>query len=224
MMQQTPASDKCNQDLLKAIPLSAKRIVDVGCSSGALAREYKKLNPSCHYIGIEIDAGYAKAAAQYCDETFCMNIEQTDLAQMPQLHHADCWIFGDTLEHLMDPWQTLHKIADYLAKDALVLACIPNAQHWSVQARLFSGMFVYEEKGLLDKTHIRWFTRKTIATLFESTGYQVQQLIPRIFNEPSLARLAPGLTAMAQAIGLDPKQAIEDAAPLQYIVHASRRE
>lgn len=218
-MQQTPASEKCNRDLLKAIPLNAKRVIDVGCSSGALAREYKKLNPDCHYIGIEIDANYAEQAQQFCDEVYCLNIEHVNLAQMPALQFADCWIFGDTLEHLADPWQTLQKIHDFLALDASVLACIPNAQHWSVQARLFTGMFVYEEKGLLDKTHLRWFTRKTIVTLFESTGYQIQPLVPRTFNEPGLERVVPGLIAMAQAIGVDPKE----AAPLQYIVSAHRR-
>ncbi len=220
-MQQTPASDKCNQSLLKAIPLSARRVVEVGCSSGALAREYKKLNPQCHYIGIEIDASYAAQATEYCDEVHCLNIEQLQLDEMPCMHKTDCWIFGDTLEHLVNPWQTLKNIRVFMNIDSTLLACIPNAQHWSVQARLFTGMFVYEDKGLLDKTHLRWFTRKTIISLFESTGYHIQSLTPRVFNEPGLERLKPGLIAMAKAIGCDPQMAIDEAAPLQYVISAT---
>ena len=64
-MEQTPAHEYHNPDLLKIIPLSSKYIVEVGCSSGALAREFKKLNLHAHYIGIELDEGYANLAKRY---------------------------------------------------------------------------------------------------------------------------------------------------------------
>lgn len=74
-MKQTPMHDNHNPDLLAIIPKSLKRIVEVGCSSGALGREYKKINPGCQYVSIEIDEDYAAAARRYCDRVLVGNIE-----------------------------------------------------------------------------------------------------------------------------------------------------
>lgn len=219
-MNQTPAHEFHNPDLLKFIPATSTQLIEVGCSSGALAREYKKINPACRYIGIDIDESYVKLAARYCDAAFAMNIDNADENFFSQNCMTDCWIFGDTLEHFQNPWGVLEKIRKVIPSNGSVVACIPNAQHWSLIARLCIGDFRYEKQGLLDKTHLRWFTRQTMIELFRDTGFKVVAGAPRIFNEPLRDRFLPIIGEMAKASGNNPDMAIEDALPLQYVLRA----
>ena len=89
------------------------------------------------------------------------------------------------MEHLKDPWLILKLIRENISHKGSVVACIPNAQHWSMQAKLSIGDFRYEASGLLDKTHLRWFTRQTIIEMLDQSGFQIEAGIPRIFNEPN---------------------------------------
>ncbi len=219
-MRQTPAHDQYNPDLLRLIPNQAARLIEVGCSSGALARAYKKVNADCHYFGVEIDPSYARLAETYCDAVQVMDVEEADLAFFRDKSACECWIFGDTLEHLKDPWSVLERIRAVIPANGSVVACIPNAQHWSVQQRLCSGMFRYEGSGLLDRTHLRWFTRQTITELFRSSGFSIVEGLARVFEEPNQHDFLPGIRAMAACIGCDPDIAVNDALPLQYVVRA----
>jgi len=219
-MQQTPAHEHHNPDLLRFIPVTSKKIVEVGCSSGALAEQFRKISNDCQYIGIEIDQSYASLAQRYCN--FCINedIESSDDNLWSLTERADCWIFGDTLEHLKDPWSILKKIKNTMSSSGVIIACIPNVQHWSLQVKLSIGDFRYETSGLLDKTHLRWFTRQTIFELFDQTGFVITEGIPRIFDEPNRERFLPIIAEMAKAAGLDPGIAVNDSLPLQYVVKA----
>ena len=219
-MKQTPVHSGYNPDILNIMSGSYDRVVEVGCSSGALAKAYKSSNPKCIYTGVELDPDFAEIAKSSCNEVICGNIESLAEDEFLRLFPSDCWVFGDALEHLYDPWELLRKIRSNLASSAQVIACIPNAQHWSIQARLSSGAFRYEDQGLLDRTHIRWFTRTTIIEMFESTGYKIVEGYPRIFDEPSREKVLPSIRAMALAIGIDPQQAVDDAIPLQWVIKA----
>ena len=219
-MDQTPVHEQHNPDLLSLIPKDAGTLVEVGCSSGALAREYKRLNSGCRYIGIDVDPSYVQLARRYCDEAIELDIENADERYLRERLVCDCWIFGDTLEHLRDPWSLLSKIRSFISESGSVVACIPNAQHWSIQARLSCGDFRYENSGLLDRTHLRWFTRMTIIEMFAEAGFEIVDGLPRIFNEPDRDRFLPAIRMMAQNMGADPELAVSDAMPLQYVVRA----
>ena len=223
MPTQTPVHDLANLDLLKMIPTNSKLILEVGCSSGALAREYKEINPNCSYRGVEIEESYAELARKYCDEVLLGDIELFDESFWLENSNVNCWIFADVLEHLKDPWRCLGKIHSVLPMGGSVIACIPNIQHWSILVKLSLGNFRYEEMGLLDKTHLRWFTRKTIIELFESTGFKVTELIPRIFDEPQRDNFLGIIQRMASRAGGDASEALKDALPLQYLVKATNQ-
>jgi SAM-dependent methyltransferase len=216
-VDQTPVHEQHNPDLLRLVPPTARRIVEVGCSSGALAREYRKLNPSCHYVGIEVVPDYAKLARRHCDAVLELDIEGLDAAAVGEFA-ADCWIFGDTLEHLRDPWALLRTIRVTIPADGQVVACIPNAQHWSVQARLSCGELRYEDMGLLDRTHLRWFTRITILEMFQQAGFRVVTAQARVLNEPQRERFMPAIEMMARCLGANVQQALADASVFQYVV------
>ncbi|MDX1377025.1 MAG: class I SAM-dependent methyltransferase [Burkholderiales bacterium] len=219
-MDQTPAHDNYNPDLLRLMDRGFATVVEVGCSRGALARAYRESFPDAGYVGVEIDPGYAEAARRHCDRVLCGDIENLPQADWASLFPSDCWVFGDALEHLRDPWRTLRALRRELGAGAQVLACIPNAQHWSVQARLSAGAFNYEDQGLLDRTHLRWFTRSTIVELFHSSGFRIEKMLSRVFEEPARERFLPAIAALAEAAGADRDKAVRDCQPLQYVLRA----
>lgn len=216
-MKQTPAHTEVNLDVLALIPLHSRRIVEVGCMHGALAQAYRAKNPDVNYLGIDIDADYAQAAAEHCTSSMAANIETLDDAEFAKLFPSDCWIFADCLEHLRDPWRVLHRVRKLIAADGSMLVCIPNAQHWSLQWRLASGQFRYEDSGLMDRTHLRWFTRITLLEMFQQTGWRVEQGLSRNLNSPQQPKMLDAVRTYASALGLDPEVAAQDATAFQYV-------
>jgi SAM-dependent methyltransferase len=219
-MQQTPAHTNYNPILLDAMP-AAKSIVEVGCSTGMLARAYRQLHPTCSYIGVELDAGYAEAARSHCHRVIVGNIEilLQNAAQNLDLH-AEGFVFGDCLEHLYDPWCVLNSLKSLIQQEGWVCACIPNMQYYGIQAKLNRGDLFYEENGHLDRTHIRWFSRKTMIHLFESSGYRIEHIQP-VYVANQQDEIGAKLVAiMANAQGYDPHQAARDALPFQYVIRA----
>ena len=223
-MLATPMHDQANHDLLRMVPDAVRRVVEVGCSSGATGAAFLGAHPQCEYIGIEIVPEYAQAARTRVTEVREADIERMERRDFEALFPVDCWIFGDVLEHLYDPWKTLRSLQPSLADGACVVACIPNAQHWSVQARLAVGAFQYEDAGLLDRTHIRFFTRKTIIELFDQCGYEIEEIGGKVVEGHPLSFAAlEAVRAFATAAGFDTAEAARDAAPYQYLVRARRR-
>jgi 2-polyprenyl-3-methyl-5-hydroxy-6-metoxy-1,4-benzoquinol methylase len=220
-MKQTPVNEIPNWDVLNFVPKNCRRVVEVGSSSGVLAREYKKLNPNCHYTGIEIDAEYAELSRRFCDDVLHASIENLEDSIFDSLFPTDTWIFADVLEHLVDPWRLLRRIRSRIAGEASIVACIPNVQHWSIQANICGGRFFYEDSGLLDRTHLRWFTRLTIVDLFQSTGFRIVEGGPRIFEHMNPSeRVRTAIETMAKAIGADVKSSLNDALAFQWVVRA----
>ena len=217
---QTPAHDSYNSDILSLMHSDFETIVEVGCSRGTLAKAYRSLHSCDKYIGIEIDIDSAMLARRHCDLVMNCDVEKLDALAWESLFPSELWIFGDSLEHLVDPWTLLSRLRTSLRPGCRVIACIPNAQHWSVQARLATGLFVYEQSGLLDRSHLRWFTRKTICSLFQNAGFSIVGMSSRIFDEPQKDSFLPFLAVIADIAGQDPDEAVTDAIPLQYVVDA----
>lgn len=220
-MQQTPAHQFHNPDLIPYMPIAAQKLVEVGCSTGALARAYLAINPHCHYVGLDIDPDYVTEAAKYCAQSLAADVETMDDALFAEIFAADCVVFGDTLEHLRDPWAVLKKIRPLLRENGRIVACIPNAQHWSVQLRLACGLFRYEDSGLLDRTHLRWFSRITALEMFSACGFRVVDGKARVFPEADREKFLPIIESFARAAGFDPQQAATDSLPLQYVFAAT---
>ena len=216
-MGQTPAHTAVNLDVLALIPSSARRIVEVGCMHGALAAAHREKQPEAHYVGIDIDVDYAAAAAANCSQTMAANIETMDDDAFAELFPSDCWIFADCLEHLRDPWRVLARVRQQIDANGSLLVCMPNAQHWSLQWRMASGQFRYEDSGLLDRTHLRWFTRITMLEMFEKTGWRVEQGLSRNLNAPQQPKMLDAIRSFAVATGLDPDVAAQDATAFQYV-------
>ncbi len=218
-MKQTAINNIHNVDVLNMMRPGLPSVVEVGSSSGALALAYRANNPATKYTGIEIVEEYAEASRPNCSDVICGNVEHLSDAVFAGLADAQCWVFADALEHLYDPWKLLKRIRLNAAGPLEIVACIPNIQHWGIQSCINSGNFLYQDSGLLDRTHIRWFTRVSILHMFQSCGYQVTAMTVRRFHDPSEATLA-AIRQMAVAGGADPEQAVADALVFQYVVKA----
>lgn len=219
-MKQTPAHDLYNDTILALLPADLGRVAEVGCMRGSLAKVYRQANPACHWIGIDIDADNVEIAATVCQQALCLDIEKVPADEFEQWRDVDAWIFGDTLEHLRDPWAVLSNIRRVLPKNGVVLASIPNAQHWYFQARVNAGLFRYEDDGLFDRTHLRFFTRLTIYEMFQKTGFRIEQAVSRNLQTADTAKYIPHIRAMAEASGSNPDQAETDAMVFQYVIRA----
>jgi hypothetical protein len=195
------------------------KVIEVGSSSGALASAYRTNNQHCEYIGVELTEEYAIASQKHCTRVVTGNIESLSIEDFSLLNDADCWVFADVLEHLYDPWHLLEKIKSSTASRVEIIASIPNLQNWAVQRCINSGQFVYMDSGLLDRTHIRWFTRLTILDMFSSAGYSVKNMLYRNMHTPEPGVIA-AIRNMAVAANSDPDNAERDAIPFQYILRA----
>jgi len=222
-MDQTPAHDNANLTVLEIIPAQSKRIIEIGCGSGALAREFKNVNLECHYIGLDIVDHYAGIAMRYCDETIVADIEEQNDVFFEKYRDRDCWIFADSLEHLRNPWLLLRKVREVIPDNGCIVACIPNAQNWSVVGNLAIGNFRYQDSGLLDKTHLRWFTRQTMFELFEGAGFVVESVTSRIIGDPNNIPFLTIVREIAKFAGTDGDIAARDSIPFQYVFKVKPR-
>lgn len=222
-MQKPGYYTSVNPELLASIPLTAKSVLEIGCGAGALGHVYKKSNPLATYVGVEYVKQAAEFASQVLNHVVCGDVEDPDLI-IPTVNNNpyDCIVYGDVLEHLRDPWICLSRHLDVLSIDGVVVACIPNVQHWSVLAHLLNGQWPTVDQGLFDRTHLRWFTRDSIVQWFKSAGLHVYDLQPRIFAPEKAKDFAQKMLPALQNLGLDPKKVLEGIAPLQYVITAGR--
>ena len=151
----------------------SKKVLDVGASTGYVAKALRERG--CTVTGLEIDPEAAKQASRYCDRMIVGDVEELDLEETFPADRFDVVIFGDVLEHLVDPEGVLLRTARILAPNGYVVASIPNVTHGSVRLSLMAGQFRYTDTGLLDRTHLRFFDRPGVEELFEDTGYAIRE-------------------------------------------------
>ena len=174
-MNEKPISyyENVRNDLIPLIPNDARCILEVGCASGMTGRELKRRN-GAFVAGIELNANAATAAKNVLDDVLHGDIEKIDLPYRDS--SFDCILFADVLEHLIDPLTALVKVRRLLKKGGSVVASIPNVQFHGVIHQLIEGNWTYEKEGILDETHLRFFTYKEIQKMFSQAGYSIQKV------------------------------------------------
>ena len=211
-----------NWDLLRLLPLDVQTVVDVGCNAGALGSHYKRLNPNAHYTGLEIDAAVATIARGRLDHVEVVNVEDAACDRLFAPGSLDCIVYGDMLEHAIDPWSLLARHKHWLSDRGTIVACIPNIQHWSIITELLRGQWTYRQTGLLDRTHLRFFTLDSIKQLFEGAGLEIVSLFPRYGNRETCDRVVGALQEVCDLLGVDRDTLGDRMAALQYIVRARK--
>ena len=157
---------------LLALVREGTRVLDIGCSSGYLARPL--VQRGCTVVGIEQDPIAAEQAREVCAEVLVGDAEEMELA----FEHAsfDVLLCGDLVEHLRDPQRFLSRIRPFLRPDGRLVLTTPNVANWANRIGLLVGRWRYTDRGILDRTHFHLFTRATLVETLERAGYRVVEL------------------------------------------------
>jgi 2-polyprenyl-3-methyl-5-hydroxy-6-metoxy-1,4-benzoquinol methylase len=169
----TEMDAQARPDLADKIPTGARTVLDVGCSRGATAPALRSRGVT-RIVGIEPDAEDATDAARLYDRVLEARLE--DILPGEFGPEFDAVLFGDVLEHLVDPSDALVHVRPWLTGRGVVIASVPNVGHWSIVSDLLAGRFDYIPYSLLSGTHLRHFTRATVRDLFEACGYSIESI------------------------------------------------
>ncbi len=171
-------------DIARFLPQRISRCLDVGCGTGATAAWIKETG-RVETFGIEISEAAAECAANWMDRVFVGNVETMEI---PLARGSiDLILCLDVLEHLVDPWKAVRRLADLLAPGGTMIACLPNVQHISVLLGLMCGRWRYAPSGCCDRTHLRFFVQSSVRELFEQAGLSVDAIGYRIVGKSAVA-------------------------------------
>jgi 2-polyprenyl-3-methyl-5-hydroxy-6-metoxy-1,4-benzoquinol methylase len=156
------------------IDRSARRVLDVGCGAGMFGASIRR-RQGAEVWGLEVNVEAATQAEAQLDRVLIGDALES-VRQLPD-DYFDCMVFNDVLEHLVDPYAVLGEAKRALTRSGVVVASIPNVRY----ARVLFELLVqkdwhYQPWGVLDRTHLRFFTRKSIARMFEEQGYEIISL------------------------------------------------
>jgi len=162
--------------IVELIPQGDHKILDVGCGAGSTLGKLKELGKAGEIVGIEINEKMAKNSSNNLDELYVGDVET--MCPPRTERYFDYILFADVLEHLIDPWKVLHDYKRLLKDNGYVIATIPTIKHYSVLIRLILlDEFPYAYGGILDRSHLRFFTKKEIIKMFQYEGFEVVQLV-----------------------------------------------
>lgn len=180
--------DYVNEALYKAIDGEPGRVLEVGCATGAFGQFLKDRHPAAHVTGIEAGRAAATVALTRLDRVIGARVEELDFAAEGLADGAfDLVVAGDVLEHLVNPWSLLERLRRLLAPGGRLVASIPNVRNFQVVAALaLEGRFQYVERGLLDVTHLRFFTFDEILVMLDDAGFALETFFYTL--SPALAK------------------------------------
>jgi len=164
-----------NTPLINYISTSPKRLLDIGCASGKLGGVLKSKFPGLYVAGIEPNITAAKQAEKYLDHVINGTFETINIkTEGIEPNSFDTAILSDVIEHVYNPWDMMISLKKWLSPGAQVLMSIPNIQNIRILEDLFqNGKWEYLTEGLMDVTHIRFFTRNSIIQFIQDTGYKL---------------------------------------------------
>lgn len=154
-----------------------KRVLELGCSTGFFSK-YLSQKRACSVVGVEVDPAAAAEAKKFCNQLLVCDLNSPEwIIGLP--HQAfDVILMGDVLEHLIEPQAVLEQIQPLLAPNASIVISLPNIVYWKTRLKILFGRFEYESFGILDHTHLRFYTPKTARQMIEGAGYEIKRFHP----------------------------------------------
>src|SRR3989344_1967503 len=182
----------------KLIPNNIKTVLDIGCSSGDLARILKTKNMIVS--GVDISPVALDVARPYLNDSFCFDIQLDEWPVKLMGQKFDLIVASEVIEHVFQPSDLLEKVKLLIGKGGCLIITTPNFLFWKNRFKMLFGKFRYEQKGLLDFGHIRFFTLKTAIEIFNKTGFIIQQeqhFYPNLYKRKLnfIGRIFPGFFA-----------------------------
>jgi SAM-dependent methyltransferase len=214
--------DNTRTEMVSFIDEAPTLVLDIGCGGGATGKLIKEKFPGTRVLGIEKNPHAAERARDVLDEVLCDDLDSAQV--IPYRERIDLVLILDVLEHLYDPWRSLLRIREWLRPGTRVLASLPNVRNLITLDDLASGQWPYDVNGVLDITHLRFFTKLSLRALFEETGYEVVAMHPLLQRERIERRVVlrrPGeLKTRSLSINFHDLEDLEDLYALQYVIDA----
>ncbi len=155
---------------------NGSRVLEIGCATGFMG-EYLIKNKNCTVIGVELGQDEAAIAKKKLTKVLIGNIESDIIKrEINALGKFDVVFASALLEHLKDPWDALKTWKKFLKKGGYIVISTSNIAHWSMRLKILKGEFAYQEYGILDNTHLRFFTYKTFQDLMKECGFSIEYL------------------------------------------------
>jgi SAM-dependent methyltransferase len=167
-----PSYTQDRPDIRRLIPPNVRTVLDLGCATGSFGAKLKEINPDVLCWGIESDAEMAKIAKTKLQKVFVSDLVYFDYGLLPK-KYFDCVVCGDVLEHLINPVSVVHKLKDTIKEDGYILVSLPNVSHISVICNLILfDNWPWRDEGIFDRTHLRWFTRRSFSEIMTIEGFE----------------------------------------------------
>lgn len=209
--------DNPRPDIQGLINQNSYRILDVGCGSGSMGRELKRTR-QLEVWGVEYNSEAASRAVNNLDYVLPGSIED-NIPFLPD-KYFDTIVFADVLEHLTDPESVLTRIHSKLSDSGEMIVSLPNVRFWNVIVNLLQGQWNYEEAGILDKTHLRFFTYSSASQLLQSSGYTIKDCIAVTANNIEV----PGKVIEAlTSVGYNVSGLKEEGIQFQYLFKCNKK-
>jgi 2-polyprenyl-3-methyl-5-hydroxy-6-metoxy-1,4-benzoquinol methylase len=195
-----------------------KRVLEAGCASGHVSEALSA--QGCSVVGIEIDADVVKPAEQWVERVIIGNFDDGLLWKELEGEVFDAVLFGDVLEHLKEPLTTLLESIKHLDPLGSVVISVPNIAHADIKIALLKGTFPYADSGLLDRTHIHFFTKESLLELVKAAG-----LVPVEFKRVTVPAFATELGVNKNDVSDEVLQALladRESLTYQFVLKAVR--
>lgn len=199
-----PAYVSPRPDILALIQTTARYVLDGGCSNGALGASIKQSRPGAKVVGMEMSPAMANDAMAHLDQVLVGDIEHPLAFDALRGQKFDTIIFADVLEHLKDPWGMLKKVHPFLLPGGVLITSIPNVRHIDTIFNLVvKGRWRYRDRGIHDRTHLRFFTKSDIKDLFTEAAFKIDIMRtnyrfferPHPWNRYAKVAAVPGIAA-----------------------------
>jgi O-antigen biosynthesis protein len=208
-------------EIVNLVPLESKKILDIGCGAGATGLELLN-RQTCELYGIELNSFAASIARTYYERIDTTDVETVDFPYVPG--YFDAIIVADVLEHLKDPWKVVEKLFVYLKPSGSLICSIPNISHGEALLPLLLGQWNYENAGILDRTHLRFFTPKTVQSLFPTHLFEItSQTYKYIGLESKVELFFNEVGYLAENFGFSMEQLSDYTKIYQMLIHAKKR-
>lgn len=169
--------DQARVDFVHRLPMDpTAAVLEIGCGTGATGALALSRGRAKTYVGVELFEGAASSARNVLSDVIVGDVETLEFDWQPAVF--DALILSEVLEHLREPWAVLDKLSRFIRPGGLVLASSPNVSHWRVIRELALGRFPLADKGVFDRTHMRWFTPDSFADMFHQAGFTVDRMRP----------------------------------------------
>lgn len=156
------------------VPANA-RVLDLGCATGYFARELRKKN--CSVVGVENDPSAARLARKYCEEVIIGDLEYAEKLSLPR-RSFDAVLLLDVLEHIVRREKLLAVIHTWIKPNGALILSTPNIVYLSIRLQVLLGNFTYQRWGILDESHVHFFTQITLHEALEKADYYIERMIP----------------------------------------------